>query len=309
MISTALASLLVAAPARSELYQIANVPNSTSTNIFGVNDSGIATGSWLDEDGVEHGYVGRPDGSDYTTFDDPNEPGPGTEPRGISDKGYICGFGDSSSGSVDTYVTWERNPKNTVTEITRKGTVLNYFCQGFNGRNEFAGSYANASLGVVAYLGQNEKFKKSVTLKNISNTAVGARGIDDAGDVVGWYYDTRGVQNGFLLSGGRAFTIAFPGANYTVLEGINNKHQIAGQYQDTSGVLHGFIYDISAKTFREIKVPGAVSFVQAWGINDMGQVAIGSDVGYYVYCPSSKNCFGGNNSFKHPTWKLQPLLP
>ncbi len=92
MISAAVVALMAGpAAAKSELYQITNVPNSTSTNIFGINDSGIATGSWLDSSGVEHGYVGPPDGSNYTTFDDPNEPGPGTEPRAINDNGYITG--------------------------------------------------------------------------------------------------------------------------------------------------------------------------------------------------------------------------
>ena len=317
MISAALVGLMTASPAlaKSELYQITPVQGSSSTNIFGVNDSGIATGSWLDSSGTEHGYIGPPDGSNYTTFDDPNQAGPGTEPRGISDDGLACGFGDSSSGSTSSYDTWERSAKGKITPVTKGSTVLNYFCQGFNGSDEFAGSYVNSNLQVLGYLGKSSKYTTGLKLKGIKNTGVAGRGVDNAGDVVGWYYDTNGVQNGFLIMGGKASTIDVKGANLTVLEGINNKGQISGQYQDTSGVTHGFVYTIKTGKFKEIKVQGAVSFVQTWGINDMGQVAVGSDAGYFIYCPSSKNCtFPGKAgsakpAAQRPQLKPHPLLP
>lgn len=313
MISAALAGFVTATPAMSgpELYQITPVQNSTLTTIFGVNDSGIATGSWYDGSGVEHGYVGPPDGSNYATFDDPNEPGPGTEPRGISDSGSVCGFGNSSGRSPKDFVTWERNSKGILTEATKNGTVLNDLCQGFNDSDAFAGGYVNSNLQMEAYLGKNAKYTKGVKLKGITNTGVAARGIDKAGDVAGWYYDTNGVPNGFLISGGKASTIDFKGASYTELEGINDKGEISGQYGDSSGDIHGFVYNIAKQTFKEIKITGAVSFVQAWGINNKGQVAVGSDIGYYIYCPSAKNCTfpGKAQPHKPPTRKSHPLLP
>lgn len=316
LISVALVGFVALHPAiaKPSLYIIGSVPNSISTNIFGVNDKGIATGSWLDTSGVEHGYVGSPSGSGYTIFDDPNEPRPGTEPRGISDGGYICGFGSSSTNKTASYVTWERDNNGTITEVTKGGTVLNSLCQGLNTREEFAGSYVNSSLATLGYLGRNAKYAKGVALSGITNTGVAARGVDNAGDVVGWYADTNGVQHGFLLSGGTASTIDVPGAADTELEGINNKGQISGQSKAPSGRIRGFIYTISTKAFKEIKVPGSYSFVQAWGINDKGQVAVGSDGGYYVYCPSSNDCtFPGkrvaNQAAQKSTYRPQPLLP
>ena len=71
----------MSAMAKGTLIPIVPVPNSASTNVFGINDSDIITGSWLDAGGVEHGYVGPLSGTKYKTFDDPKSPAPGTEHR------------------------------------------------------------------------------------------------------------------------------------------------------------------------------------------------------------------------------------
>jgi len=116
------------------------------------------------------------------------------------------------------------------------------------------------------------------------------RGIDTAGDVVGWFYDSASVQHGFTDVGGTFTQVDYPGSNvaYTVLEGINDSGLITGQYEDTSGILHGFTLD-SKGTFKEIKVPKSTSFVQAYGVNEKGFVTVLSDAGAFVYCPLKKS--------------------
>lgn len=312
LISAALAGLLATAPATAKgfLYQIAVVPDSTLTTIFDINDKGIATGSWYDPSGVEHGYVGSPVGGNYTTFDDPTDPG--TQPRGIDNGGDIVGFDNSQSGSAESYIPFERTPDGTITSVTRSGVTLNDLVQGINKKGVFAGSYLNTSLQIVGYLGRSAKYTGGAKLKGIRNTGVAARGIDTAGDIVGWYDDANGVPHGFLLpSGGSARTVDNPARNAasTVLEGINDMGAASGYYTDTSGMIHGFTYEIAANTFHEIKVPGSSSFVQAWGINDKGWVAIGSDAGYFVYCPSPAHCVGTAAAYKPPKQKLHPQLP
>jgi hypothetical protein len=77
-------------------------------------------------------------------------------------------------------------------------------------------------------------------------------------------------------------------------EGINNKGEISGLYTDSSGDRHGFIYNISSQVFTELTIPGS-SYVEVWGLNDKGVVAIdGEDssgvfVGY-LYCPKATDC-------------------
>ncbi|HEY3777246.1 MAG TPA: hypothetical protein VGL35_04245 [Rhizomicrobium sp.] len=312
LVFAAIVGLLGAGPAAAKpyLYPITAVPNSILTTIFGINDKGIATGSWYDPENVEHGYIGSPDGSKYTTFDDQTDPG--TEPRGLNDANIVTGFDNSQSGSADSYIPFERASDGTITDLAKKGVTLNDLIQGINKNGVFTGSYATTSLQIVGYTGKNAKFTGGIKLKGITNTGVAGRGIDAAGDIVGWYYDASGAQHGFLLPAGRNPTTINSTAKNTVstvLESINDKGLITGQYTDTSGDIHGFIYDIAQKAFREIKVPGAASFVQAWGINNKGWVAVGSDAGYFVYCPSFSKCVGTAAPYRAPKQKLHPQLP
>ena len=318
MISVAAIALLTGTAAmatetaKGSFIQVPSVPNSASTAAFGINDKDVITGGWIDPSGVEHGFVGPLNGTSYKSFDDPNAPGPGTEARGINNNGYIAGFSNSSKGSAASYVPFERDSKGTITEIAKKGSLLNDLVQGLNNQgNEFAGSYVNSSFAYVGYLGSGGQFKKAIKLSGITNTGFAARAVDSAGDVVGWFYDSASVQHGFLLSGSTATQIDYPASNaaWTVLEGINDKGTITGYWSDTSNALHGFKYSMATKKFSDLKVPGSVSFVQAWGVNNKGMIAISSDAGYYVYCPAGANCSVAPHGAVKQTVKPKRQLP
>jgi hypothetical protein len=289
MNSVALIGLMAAcaAPASAAtLFQIIPVQGSASTNVFGINKSQTITGSWLDSSGVEHGYFGAAATGTYTTFDDPTS---GTEPRGLDDSGNIGGFANSQVGVASEFVPFERLASGKFkTVVNTKDKKLNSLIQGFNGKGVFGGNYVNGSNVDVAYLGQNAKATKIVKL-SLGNTGTAARAVDNAGDIVGWYLNTSGIQTGFLVSGGNATSISYPDASEasTVMEGINNKGIATGQWTDTSGIVYSFTYDLATGTFKPIKIRGAKSFTQAWGINDLGEIAVGSDAGFYIYCTKS----------------------
>ena len=293
MISAALVGMLAAAPAMAKgtLYTLPLVSGSSETIAFGVSDNQTITGFWLDSNDVENGFVGPADGSDYTTFND--DPTGGTQPRGINAKGYITGIDDVGSGNVLDYIPYERAPDGTITDVTMDGTALNYLVQGINKKGVFTGSYENSSSQIIGYTGKNAEYKKSFTLPGITTTAVAGRGMNDAGDIVGWYEDSSGIQHGFLLSGKTATTIDDPNGT-TNLEGINNNGEASGLYTDASGNRHGFTYDIKKKKFTELTVSGS-TYVEVWGLNDNGVVAIDGEnssgvfVGY-LYCPTAKVC-------------------
>lgn len=320
MLSAAAVALLAGSSAmamdtaKGNMCAVVPVPNSQSTNVFGINDmdaSGVITGSWTDASAVEHGYVGPANGSGYVTFDDPNSPGPGTEPRGINDQGYITGFSNSQNGSLSGDIPFERDASGNITEITKGGKLLNDIVQGINNKNnEFAGAYINASLQSVGYLGESDAYKKGLKLTGLANTGYAARGINNKGDVVGWYYDTSGVQHGLLIVRGTAQQLdpVEPNLASNVLEGINDKDTITGFWTDTSGVIHAYFYSMRKKNFHALKVPGSVTFVQAWGINDSGAIAIDSDAGYYIYYPGQCLSARAHDSYKPPV-KPKPQLP
>src|SRR5579871_21376 len=74
-------------------------------------------------------------------------------------------------------------------------------------------------------------------------------GVDNAGDVVGYYQNESGGNDGYLRTAdGNETTIDYPGfAGATEVYGINNVGQAVG----TAGG-NVFIYDIASQTFADV---------------------------------------------------------
>jgi probable HAF family extracellular repeat protein len=83
------------------------------------------------------------------------------------------------------------------------------------------------------------------TLDDPTATNDAALGINDLGQVVGYYSDSGGGAHGFLYnpSTGTYTTIDYPGAVRTEAYGIDHAGQIVGYYYDSGGGLHGFLYN------------------------------------------------------------------
>jgi hypothetical protein len=77
-----------------------------------------------------------------------------------------------------------------------------------------------------------------------------AQGLNDAGNVVGIYLDSRQQVHGFLLQGTAYTSIDFPGALATEALGTNKHGDIVGDYTDTAGTVHGFVLmnEVSARS-------------------------------------------------------------
>ena len=113
-----------------------------------------------------------------------------------------------------------------------------------------------------------------------------AQGINDSGQIVGYYSDTSGVRHGFLLSGGAYTSIDCP-SPYTVSSsafGINNLGQIVGTCSAPGGVNGAYgstrSFTVSAGVLAFLpdapgSYGGASTFAQ--GINNNGQI-----VGWYA---------------------------
>jgi probable HAF family extracellular repeat protein len=70
-----------------------------------------------------------------------------------------------------------------------------------------------------------------------------AFGINNKGQIVGYYYDSKGITHGFLYDGGVYTTLNDQlGVDGTDAFGINDKGQIVGEYGDASGNNHGLVY-------------------------------------------------------------------
>ena len=85
------------------------------------------------------------------------------------------------------------------------------------------------------------------------------QGINDLGELVGFYTDTAGKTHGFLRSGEQYRSIDFPGAGLTLARGIGPAGDIVGSYQrqNESGAVpgHGFLMTRRGGFFK-VDYPG-----------------------------------------------------
>lgn len=95
-----------------------------------------------------------------------------------------------------------------------------------------------------------------------------ARGINDAGDMVGTY-SAGGRFHGWLRRGGVFTTIDLPGAKYSAAEGINKAGVVVGTYIDAANHTHGFKY--AGGVYTIIDHP-QTNITTADGIDDQGEI-------------------------------------
>jgi probable HAF family extracellular repeat protein len=102
-----------------------------------------------------------------------------------------------------------------------------------------------------------------------SSTA--ARGINDLGQIVGFFSDSAGTHGFFLDADGSFTAIDVPGASLTTARSINTAGKIVGYFTDSAGT-HGFLD--TGGSFTTIDVPGATASFGtfALGINDANQI-------------------------------------
>lgn len=93
----------------------------------------------------------------------------------------------------------------------------------------------------------------SLTVDGSSHTE--ANSVDDAGDIVGFYVDSKGTEHGFKSAAGKIIPINFPGSTGSRAYGIDlNDFYIVGSYTDSTFTPHGFRLDGSGQ-FTTIDVP------------------------------------------------------
>jgi probable HAF family extracellular repeat protein len=117
---------------------------------------------------------------------------------------------------------------------------LSTVANDINNLGQIVGSYSNLGgtygflLSGGTYITLDDPVAKPGTTQ--------ALGINDAGHIIGQYYDASNLSHAFLYSGGAYTTIDPPSALTATASGINDAGQIVGTYNDASLRSHGFLY-------------------------------------------------------------------
>lgn len=175
------------------------VTTPSTNQLLGVNDSGQAVGFYVDESGHAHGYLYDISHATYTPIAFPGATS--TTATGINDAGLITGFYTDAMGDTHGFI----DSSGTFTSYDDPGGTSTMFL-GINASDEAVGSYVDGSwvtegllfnLGSDSYQTLDDPSGSATSAFGVTGTTI--NGINNAGDLVGFYSDGTNV-NGFLAT-------------------------------------------------------------------------------------------------------------
>lgn len=200
---------------------------SCGTEANAINSSGEIVGDVTDEAGNTHGYyeIGGVfhlidfSGADLTLAE------------GVNDSGLVVGFYVDSSNVSHGFTL--APGQTTPTSFDCSGGT-NTALYGVNNRGDMVGTCSLGPFKITAGQGIT-----AVTLTGAS--VVRPIGINNIGDISGYYLDVNNVRHGFLISAGNPVTIDPPGSIGTEADQLNDQDEIVGDYNDSQDLDHGFL--------------------------------------------------------------------
>ena len=276
---TAVAAALAAVPTHAVTYtfqDIVDPANPTFTQLLGINGTGTIVG---------YGNMTNFDGFQLVlpnTFTRENFPNPSPPPStfftqvvGIDAAGDTVGF-YVTNPTVGTTSGFFKPAGGAFTTVNQSGFVFNQLLGINQNGNEIAGYSSTDPAG--ATLQQAFSLSGGV-FTNINallpaNTNSQATGVNNSGEVVGFWENAAGDFSAFMDVGGTITSFQFPGSMSTQALGVNNLGEIVGDYLDAGGMMHGFLDNAGMFTMLD---PAGSTATTINGINDLGTV-----VGFYM---------------------------
>jgi hypothetical protein len=184
-------------------FHNANFPTGDAASppvdqLLGVNDHDVAVGFWTDAQGNNHGYEYNIKTHRYSTVTDPNAPSASLTAAAINKHGDVAGFyTNPSTGNTDGFLKVGR----TFIDLAVPG-ASSTMALGVNDHDEVVGTYTVGSGSSAVMHGFTWKPGKGFTTVDdphgIGTTTI--NGVNNAGDLVGFYVDAAGNTDGFLAT-------------------------------------------------------------------------------------------------------------
>jgi hypothetical protein len=164
--------------------------------LLGVNDHDVAVGFWTDAQGNNHGYEYSIGNHRYSTVTDPSAPTASLTAAAINNYGNVAGFyTNPATGNTDGFLKIGR----TFIDLAVPG-ASSAMALGVNDHDEVVGTYTVGSGSTAVMHGFTWKPGHGFTTVNDPNgvNTTTINGVNDAGDLVGFYVDAAGNTDGLL---------------------------------------------------------------------------------------------------------------
>jgi probable HAF family extracellular repeat protein len=163
------------------------------------------------------------------------------------------------------------DPAATVSQIDAPNATYTD-AVGINNHGDIVGSFADGR-GLHGYILRRGTFTTlDFPAQGVAGTV--AKGLNDRGQVAGFYVRSGSEIHGFVWDEGTFRQIDAPDADITYLHGINNRGQVVGHSRkDIFALAHGFLW--AEGKFTSLDIPGVLIVgrgTETMGLNDRGQV-------------------------------------
>jgi hypothetical protein len=289
------AALFAAASAGAyTFHDVINPGDPTFNQELGINNGGIITGYFGSgaPNSTPPPFTLNPN-QGYTvvspftapTFTAENFPASfQTQVTGLNNTGTTVGFYADSNGAATPNFIGFVDQSSTFTSVVNPSTPATPNTNqllGVNDSNIAVGFYLDGSGNAQAYeYNIGAATFTPITLPSADDAVMTtATGINDAGEISGFFQNGLGVTKGFLDNAGTFSVFGVPGSNSTMFFGINDDGEAVGTYQDSNGFNNGLLYSIGPGTFQTVNDPNAVladGGTVINGLNDKGDL-----VGFY----------------------------
>jgi hypothetical protein len=181
---------------RNANYPTGNAASPAVDQLLGVNDSDIAVGFYTDASGNNHGYEYNINTGRLSQVVDPNAPGTSLTAAAINDLGHVAGAYTAPDGNTDGFLLSHGH----LTDLAAPG-ASSTMALGVNNFDEVVGVFV-PSGNASALDGFTWTPQHGFTVINdphgVGTTTV--NGVNDRGQLVGFYVDANGNTDGFLAT-------------------------------------------------------------------------------------------------------------
>ncbi len=169
--------------------------------LLGVNDGDIAVGFYTDVNGNNHGYEYNINDNTYSSVVDPNAPTASLTAAAINDRGDVAGvYTNPANGNTDGFLL----SHGRFTDLSVPGSSST-MALGVNNFDEVVGVFvpssdANALEGFTWTPQHGFTTVNDPNGMNDGNLTTTINGVNDFGQVVGFYVDAYGNTDGFTAT-------------------------------------------------------------------------------------------------------------
>jgi uncharacterized membrane protein len=191
-------------------YTTLDDPNAGpgGTTVFSINDGGQMVGQYFGADGINHSFLLSH--GQYTSIDDPSAVY-GTYAYSINNHGQIAGSTYNISGIHGWLLSHGQYIHFDDPDATNSYILPDTACYGLNDSGQMVGSYTSYMIegpytvndfihGFLLSHGQYTTLDDPMAATSGNGLGTTAIGINDSGEIVGYYLDAGVVTHGFLAT-------------------------------------------------------------------------------------------------------------